>query len=119
MINEDFLFPLLLSWIVVGWMFMTKQDCEKAYNHVPFFDAVLFTSLQSVAILAILISLILNLFNVGFFSTLCYIGILIVTQILNINILYKLYRVIFGYSGIGALLPAILILPLLIWLYIS
>ena len=68
--------------------------------------------------LSTIISLIINIFQVGFLSTLCYIGILILTQILNINILYRIYRAIFGYSGIGAIIPMISIIPLIIWLFV-
>lgn len=119
MINEDFLLPLIIAWMVSGWLYMTKRDCELAYDHVPLFDTTIYTSLMTISPTAIIIALIMNIFDVGFLSTLCYVGILLVIQFLNFGIFYPaIYRRLFGYSGIGALIPVLLIIPVLIWLYL-
>ncbi len=118
LINNDYLIALSISWIVGGWMHQVKANASAAYDYVEVYDTPLYVILSLAPFLSTIISLIINIFQVGFLSTLCYIGILILTQILNINILYRIYRVIFGYSGIGAIIPMISIIPLIIWVFV-
>jgi hypothetical protein len=117
-INISYLIPLVLSWIVSGWILMVKKDSESTYDYVPIHDTPLYGLFSGLPVLAIIISLIINIFLVGFISTCCYIGIIIVTQLININLLYYLYRAIMGRDGFGTLVPLIAIIPLLIYLYI-
>ena len=118
LLNVSYLIPLILSWIVSGWIHMVKRDSESTYDYVPIHDTFLYTLMGGVPIIVIVVSLIINIFKVGFLSTCCYIGILIVTQLVNINWIYYIYRTIFGRDGIGTLIPLIAIIPLLIYLYI-
>ena len=118
MININYLIPLLLSWIVAGWIHMVKKDAESHYDYIPIHDSPLYVILSIVPMIAIDVSIIINIFLVGFLSTLCYIGIIIVTQLLNINLIYPLYSRICGRDGVGTLFPLISIIPLLIYLYI-
>ena len=118
LINVDYLIPLILSWIVSGWIFMVKKDSESTYDNVPLHDTLFYGMFTSIPIMAIVVSLIINIFMAGFLSTICYIGILLVTQLLNINLIYYLYRAIFGRDGIGTLIPLIAIVPLLVYLFV-
>lgn len=119
LINNDYLIALSISWIVGGWMHQVKANAAAAYDDVAVYDTQFYKIISSVPFIVTIVSLIINIFQVGFLSTLCYIGILIVIQLVNINILYRIYRAIFGYSGIGAIIPMISIIPLLVWLFIA
>lgn len=118
MININYLVLLILSWIVSGWILMVKKDSELSYDHIPLHYTPLYKLFSGFPILVIAVSLIINIFLVGFLSTLCYVGILIVTQLLNINVVYYLYRARFGRDGLGTLIPLITIIPLLIFLLV-
>ena len=116
-VNMSYLTPLALSWIVAGWIHMVKKDSESTFDHVPLHYTFLYMLFTAFPMLVILISLIINVFQVGFISTLCYVGILVITQILNINFLYYVYRSIFGRDGFGTIIPMIVIVPLLIYMF--
>lgn len=118
LINTSYLMPLVFSWIVSGWIYMVKKDSESTYDNVPLHDTPLYGMFTGLPIIAIAVSLIINIFMVGFLSTLCYIGILFVTQLLNINLIYYIYRAIFGRDGFGSLIPLIAIIPLLVYLFV-
>ena len=118
LINVSYLTPLIISWIVSGWIHMVKKDSESTYDFVPLHDTPLYGLFTGIPILAIAVSLIINIFLVGFLSTCCYIGILFVTQLANINLIYYFYRAIFGRDGIGTLIPLVAIIPLLIYLFV-
>lgn len=118
LINVRYLIFLILSWIVSGWILMVKKDSESTYDFVPLHDTLLYQFFCFVPMLAIVVSLIINIFKVGLFSTLCYIGIVIGVQILNINLIYYIYRYLFGRDGLGTLTPLILIIPIIVYMYI-
>ncbi len=118
-ININYLTPLLLSWIVSGWIVMVKKDSESTYDFVPLHDTLLYQLLSTLPIITIFISLVINIFQVGFLSTIIYIGIIVITQILNASFLYRIYRSIFGKDGIGTLIPIIAIFPLLIYMFVE
>lgn len=118
LINVNYLIPLILSWMVSGWIHMVKKDSESTYDSVPIHDTPLYGLFTGIPILVISVSLIINIFMVGFLSTCCYIAILIVTQLVNINLIYYIYRALFGRDGIGTLIPLILIIPLLVYLFV-
>lgn len=117
-IKTQYLILLVISWIVAGWIYMVKADSESTYDYIPLHDTLLYRFFMVVPILAIIVSLVINTFKVGFISSLCYIGILVLVQIININIIYKIYRYIFGRGGFGTLIPLIAIIPLIIYLFI-
>ena len=118
LINVDYLVPLLTSWIVSGWILMVKSDSDSTLDYVPLHHTQLYELFTSLPLLGIFISLVINIFMVSFISTVCYIGMIVITQLININILYYLYRRLFGRDGIGTVLPMALIIPLLIYLFI-
>lgn len=117
-INFRYLQPLILSWIVAGWILMVKKDSESNYDYVPLHDTLLYSMFTGIPLMTIFVSLIINILQVGFLSTCCYVIILIIVQLLNINLLYYLYRAIFGRGGLGTLIPLIAILPLLVYLFV-
>lgn len=97
-----------------GWIYLVKSDTESTYDYVHIHNTQLYRMFMVIPILIILISLFINIFMVGFLSTLCYVGILVITQIINIVLIYQIYKAIFGRDGIGTLIPLIAIIPLLI-----
>lgn len=118
LVNTEYLIALSVSWIVGGWIHQVKAACNAAFDNVLLYDTPLYTIFTSVPFLATTTSLVINIFLAGFLSTLCYIGILIAVQLVNINILFRIYLRIFGYSGVGAVVPMIGIIPSLIWLFV-
>lgn len=117
LIDIRYLIALIASWIVAGWIHMVKEDCDSSYDSVPLHHTTLYGCFTAFPFLAIIVSLIINIFKVSFFSTLCYAGMLIVTQLINRNILYYIYRSLFGNDGIGTVIPLILVILLLIYLF--
>lgn len=117
-IEMNYLILLLLSWIVAGWIFMVKRDFEATRNYIPTHDSLLDSLYTSIPICAILISLIINIFKVSFLSTCCYVAIIFVTQLLNINLIYRLFVNILGIV-ILTLLSMVAIFPLLIYMFIE
>lgn len=117
-INTRYLIVLILSWIVAGWIHMVKEDCDSSYDPIPIHHTLFYGCFTAFPLVAIFISLIINIFKVGFLSTCCYAIILAVTQFINRNILYYMYRALFGNAGIGTIIPLILITLLLIYLFV-
>ena len=118
LINNDYLIALSISWIVGGWIHQVKAASNATYDFISLYDTPLYAIFTSVPFLATITSLVINIFLAGFLSTLCYIGILIAVQLVNINILFRIYLMIFGYSGVGAVVPMIGVIPSLIWLFV-
>jgi hypothetical protein len=118
LINTNYLIALISVWIVSGWLHMLKRDAESNYDFIMIMQTPLYGFLLSMPFIVIIISLIINWVNVGFLSTCCYAGILFLTQLLNVNLLYYIYRSLFGRTGIGLLIPLIAILPLFIYLFV-
>lgn len=110
---------MLLTWMVSGWIIMVKKDSESTYDYVPLHDTVLYSLFSSIPVIAVVVSLVINVFRVGFLSTLCYIGGIIVTQLININIIYYIYRAIFGRDRLGTLIPLVAIIPLIIFMFVA
>lgn len=117
-LNMSYVIPLVLLWIVSGWSFMVKRDCDAAFDYVTIHHTFLYGLISIIPTLSIIVSFIINIFEVGFVSTLCYIGIVMVTQFININCIYLIYRKVFGCDGIGTLIPLIAIIPLTIYLFV-
>ena len=97
---------------------MLKRDAEANFDFIAIMNTSLYGFLSGLPFIVIIISLIINWGNVGFLSTCCYAGILFLTQLLNVNLLYYIYRSLFGRTGIGLLIPLIAILPLFIYLFV-
>lgn len=75
--------------------------------------------LKILSIIVILVSLIILWIQTGFLSVLEAIGILGGVQIINRSILHKIYVMIFGYAGIGAIIPIVLSIVFSILLFCS
>lgn len=118
LINVDYLIALTSVWTVSGWLHMLKRDAESNYDYIMIMQTPLYGFLLSTPFVVVIISLIINWVNVGFLSTCSYVGILFLTQLLNVNFLYYIYRSCFGRTGIGLLIPLITILPLFICLFV-
>lgn len=119
MINTEYLIALLVSWLVSGWIHMVQKDTQNNYDFVLIQNTYLYSILKILPLLMIIISLVINMFMEGFISTLIYVGIIILVQLANINILYYVYRSIFGRDGLGTLIPMLGIIPALIYMFIT
>ena len=119
MINTEYLIALLVSWLVSGWIHMVQKDTQNNYDFVLIQNTYLYSILKILPLLMIIISLVINMFMEGFISTLIYVGIIILVQLANINILYYVYRSIFGRDGFGTLIPMLGIIPALIYMFIA
>jgi hypothetical protein len=119
MINTEYLIALLVSWLVSGWIHMVQKDTQNNYDFVLIQNTYLYSILKILPLLMIIISLVINMFMEGFISTLIYVGIIILVQLANINILYYVYRSIFGRDGLGTLIPMLGIIPALIYMFIA
>jgi hypothetical protein len=119
MINTEYLIALLVSWLVSGWIHMVQKDTQNNYDFVLIQNTYLYSIFKILPLLVIIISLVINMFMEGFISTLIYVGIIILVQLANINILYYVYRSIFGRDGLGTLIPMLGIIPALIYMFIA
>ena len=115
--DSNYLEALLMIHIVAGWLVMVKYDCEQNSEFVALHDMPLYTFLFIIPMVAMIVSLIINVFQVGFISSICYVIVLGIAQIINRNILYYLYRLLFGRTGLGTLIPVLAIVPLIIYLF--
>ena len=121
-INIQYLAPLLGLWIFLGWLFMLERDNESSFyssHHVALMDSCFWKMLKGISVLAILVSLVLNCVFVNIISTLCIVGILIVAQLINSNILYYIHRAIFGTEQFAILIPLVLVIILDVYLFIA
>ena len=105
MIHIDYMVALCLVWLFGGWIHMVKAESDLEYDYIPLHHTLFYMIMSVVPLLMVAISLLINWTRVGFLSTCCYIGLLIITQLLNINLLYGFYRTFFRRDGIGTLLP--------------
>lgn len=119
-INIQYIIPLILSWIFTGWLFKLDHDTsQNRYCRAYVMDSFFFQGLKIVLAIAIIVSLVINGFLVDWGATLCYIGVLIVVQLININILYYIHKSIFGTDYFGVALP-LAIAPLSVtYLYVA
>ena len=120
MIEETYLIALLIQVVGCGWAISAKAYCENNRDPVVFFDTMLYGVFTSIIpILALMVSLIINWVNVSFLSTLCYLGIVVGAGFVNGLLVAPTLNRIFGYSGIGALLPFIASIASTVYLFIA
>lgn len=119
LINTNYLIALISVWVVSGWLHMLKRDAESNYDYIAIMGTTLYGLLSGLPFVVVVVSLIINWVNVGFLSTCCYVGILFLTQLLNVNFLYYIYRSWFGRAGLGILIPLASILPLFVYLFVA
>ena len=117
MIDTSYLIALIFVIISGGWMIKSKAVCAQNYDSVGIYDTPVHTFFVAASLICLLISLIINWANVSFLSTLCYVGITIGVGLINGLIVSPLLIKIFGYSGIGAILPIIASIASIIWMF--
>ena len=117
-VNISYVIPLILLWIVFGWINMVKAESEKFGGTVLLHYTFLYQFFTVIPVIAVLVSLIINISEVGWASTFCYVGILTLVQFINATFIHPIYNLIFGYDGVGTLIPVIAILPLIIYLFV-
>lgn len=117
MIDSSYLTALICVIISGGWMIKSKAICAQNYDSVGIYDTPIHTFFVIASLICLFISLIINWANVSFLSTLCYIGITIGVGFLNGLVVSPILIRIFGYSGIGAILPIIASIASIIWMF--
>ena len=119
-INIQYLIPLLLAWVFTGWLFKLDYDTSKnRFCRAYIMDSLFYQALKVILAVAIIVSIVINGFLVGWTSTLCYVGILVIVQLINVNLLYYLHKSIFGTDYWGVTIPLILAPLSVIYLYIA
>jgi hypothetical protein len=112
----DFLIPFICLCVTFSWASCAKGLCEKNYDSVLFYDTPIWKLSQMGMILSIIIGIIIAGINSGFLIALAYLGIAIGTVIVNQLTLIYLRMWIFGYQGLGAVMPIIAWIASFIWL---
>lgn len=119
MIEKTYLIALLIQAVCCGWAIYAKSVSSKC-DFVEFYDTALYGIFTSIIpLLASFVSFIINWVNVGFLSTLCYLGIVVGFGYVNGKLFAPTLVRIFGYSGIGALLPFIASIASTVYLFIA
>lgn len=117
--DGNYLWILIVTWISFGWIHMNEVSCNSNYDFVELFSTPFYIILKIFSIIVILVSLIILWIQTGFLSVLEAIGILGGVQIINRSILHKIYVMIFGYAGIGVIIPIVLSIVFSILLFCS
>lgn len=119
-INIQYLIPLLLSWIFTGWLYKLDHESKKyILGRAYIMDSSFYIILKIILAIAIIISLILNGFLVDWMSALCYFGVLLVVQLINVNIIYYIHEYLFGTDYFGVAIPIVLAPLSVIYLFIA
>lgn len=119
MINTTYLTAIIILIICGGWAISAKAYSRNNGDYIPIFETPLYSITTAITFLVFIISLILNWINIGFLSTLCYIGICIGCGFVNGLVISPILNRLFGYSGIGAILPIIACIASSIYLFIA
>lgn len=117
-IDYTYLIALILLVISGGWAGRTKALCDANHDYVGFLDSVIYTIVNAVSFIALIVTLIINWVTNGFLSSIIYLGIITLFTFLNGKIICPLLNRLFGYSGLGALLPFIACIASIIYLFI-
>lgn len=117
--DGNYLWILIVTWISFGWIHMNEVSCNSNCDFIGLFSTPFYIILKILSIIVILVSLIILWIQTGFLSVLEAIGILGGVQIINRSILHKIYVMIFGYAGIGAIIPIVLSIVFSILLFCS
>lgn len=117
-IDYSYLIALFLLLIGGGWAGRTKALCDANHDYVGLLDSPIYTVVNALAFISLIISLIINWVNNSFLSSIIYLGIIILFTFLNGRIICPLLNRMFGYSGLGALLPFIACIASIIYLFI-
>lgn len=117
--NANYFCLLLITSVVAGWILHVKISANENDDFIYIHETSLYGCLENIPLLLILLSIIINNFVADVLSSFIYIVSLVVIGKINSFIIYPIYRVIFGYSGIGTLIPMIAVIPLLVFLYIA
>ncbi|MBO7572523.1 MAG: hypothetical protein J6T48_10285 [Bacteroidales bacterium] len=119
MIESKYLIAVICFTICAGWPISAKTICEKNYDYVGIYETRLFAMFPTISIIAFLVSLIINWVNVGFLSSLCYLGISVGVGLVNGFIISPLLVMIFRYEGLGAIIPILANIASIVWLFIA
>ena len=119
-INIQYLIPLLLSWIFTGWLYKLDHESQKyILGRAYVMDTTFYKVFKIILAIAIIISLILNVFLVDWMSSLCYFVVLLVVQLINVNIIYYIHEYLFGTDYFGVAIPLVIAPLSVIYLFIA
>lgn len=117
--NPDFLIPFICLCTCFSWASCAKGLSEKRRDYIPFYDTPVYTFINVLMILCILIGVIIAGVNAGFLVALAYIGLCIAALLVNQIILIHILLAIFSYQGIGALAPCICGIASAVWMFVQ
>lgn len=105
----SFLTPFLGVFICLVWGSTLKMFSEENCDYVPYYNSGVYYLFQIILGILLIVGLIIVWVNGGFITFLQYLGILLALSILMIvRIVVNILLSIFGYSGIIAIVPALL-----------
>lgn len=118
-INSSLCIAFVCFTICTGWLIGAKGIYTRNFDFIPLYETLFFKLLPPVMLLVILIALIINWVNYGFLSSLCYLGIISGTGVINGLIITPILVKIFGYDGFGAIIPIIACIAAAVFLFVS
>lgn len=115
--DGGYVWLLIATCIAYGWVLLNVSKAESNYDFIALFNTSLYKWLVISSVVVLGLSLIILAFQISFLTMLLGIIIVVGTHLLNVLIIHPLYIRLFGYEGIGALLPIILSIILSIILF--
>lgn len=119
MLEPAFLIPFIWLCLSFSWSVCAKTACERNHDFVLFYDSPLWSMVQFLTILSILVAIIIVIVKVSFLSALCYLGIAIGCIFLGQFTTSIILVGIFSYSGLGSVLPLLSCIGTAIWMFIK
>lgn len=116
--NISFLIPYICLSLCFQWAAVAKVVAKQSYDYIPFYETPLCDIINIVLFICLLIGDIIVWINAGFLIGLAYIGVYLVLTFVNQYVISPILIGLFGYSGIGAILPYIGGVASAIWMFI-
>lgn len=119
MIDGTLCAAFICTTISAGWAIKAKATCEQNYDFVGLYQTWFYNLITPIMLISQLVALIINWVNASFLSSLAYFGIIVGTGFINGYLIAPILVKVFGFEGIGALLPVICCIASLIFLFVS
>ena len=94
-----------------------KAASQRDHEFIPFYYLSIYNILFLLTIVCILVGLIICWINAGFLIFLAYLGIAVGIIFIGQFTIMHILIAIFGYGGIGALMPPLLSIISAIWMF--
>ena len=116
--NISFLIPFICLCLCIQWAAVAKLVAKQRCDDIPFYETPLCDIINIVLFVCLLIGDIIVWINAGFLICLAYIGVCVALAFISQFALAPILLSLFGYSGIGAILPYIGGVASAIWMFI-